>query len=239
MRTDVRRLSPVRPGHSHCRQESNPIYFQHRRDDILPGSLWTDILRLYRSQTSSSSCKLDLETNGPWPELERATEQVVNKIIPRLLGSLQTKITSNLLSVPTRWSPSWEFMDGCSPAIPIPDEIFFWQIRITSDLLSVSMSQFPFWEFMDGFSPPMVCSTEILFLQTQGSYSSYFQHRRADPHSNNLWTEGSRPRGHHVTDICNNCTFSLQARLWPKPLSIPTGSSHVWESEHQMEPAWW
>lgn len=34
-------------------------------------------------------CKKDLETNGPWPEMERATKQVANVIIPRLLGPLQ------------------------------------------------------------------------------------------------------------------------------------------------------
>lgn len=36
-------------------------------------------------------CELDLETNGPWPELERATEQVATKVIPRLLGILQAE----------------------------------------------------------------------------------------------------------------------------------------------------
>ena len=36
-------------------------------------------------------CQRDLETNGPWPEMERATEQVAAKVIPRLLGSLQIK----------------------------------------------------------------------------------------------------------------------------------------------------
>lgn len=36
-------------------------------------------------------CKLDLETNGPWPELERATHQVAWKVIPRLLGALQAE----------------------------------------------------------------------------------------------------------------------------------------------------
>lgn len=35
-------------------------------------------------------CKLDLEANGAWPELERATEQVANKVIPRLLKGLCT-----------------------------------------------------------------------------------------------------------------------------------------------------
>ncbi|KFX99302.1 hypothetical protein V490_01848 [Pseudogymnoascus sp. VKM F-3557] len=36
-------------------------------------------------------CKLDLEANGPWPELERATEQVATKVIDRLLGALQSE----------------------------------------------------------------------------------------------------------------------------------------------------
>lgn len=34
-------------------------------------------------------CKLDLQTNGPWPELERAVTQIADKVIPRLLGVLQ------------------------------------------------------------------------------------------------------------------------------------------------------
>jgi len=34
--------------------------------------------------------KLDLETNGPWPELERATAQVCNVVIPKLLDNLRT-----------------------------------------------------------------------------------------------------------------------------------------------------
>lgn len=35
-------------------------------------------------------CGKDLETNDPWPELERATEQVANKVVPRLLGTLKS-----------------------------------------------------------------------------------------------------------------------------------------------------
>lgn len=35
-------------------------------------------------------CKLDLETNGPWPELERATAQICDVVIPRLLDNLRT-----------------------------------------------------------------------------------------------------------------------------------------------------
>ncbi|KAI1865263.1 hypothetical protein JX265_008310 [Neoarthrinium moseri] len=34
-------------------------------------------------------CKLELETNGPWPEMERATQQLVDNVIPRLLGDLR------------------------------------------------------------------------------------------------------------------------------------------------------
>ena len=36
-------------------------------------------------------CKLDLAANGPWTELERATAQVVAKVIPRLLGTLTSR----------------------------------------------------------------------------------------------------------------------------------------------------
>lgn len=34
-------------------------------------------------------CERDLASNGPWVELERATKQIVDAVIPRLLGSLQ------------------------------------------------------------------------------------------------------------------------------------------------------
>ncbi|KAK6833359.1 Fructosamine kinase-domain-containing protein [Apiospora arundinis] len=34
-------------------------------------------------------CERDLETNGPWPEMELATKQVAEVVIPRLLGKLQ------------------------------------------------------------------------------------------------------------------------------------------------------
>lgn len=32
---------------------------------------------------------LDLETNGPWPELQRISDRVLTRVIPRLLGALQ------------------------------------------------------------------------------------------------------------------------------------------------------
>jgi protein-ribulosamine 3-kinase len=36
-------------------------------------------------------CELDLKRNGPWPEFERAMEQVACKVIPRLLEPLQAE----------------------------------------------------------------------------------------------------------------------------------------------------
>lgn len=35
-------------------------------------------------------CKLEKATNGEWPEFELATQQVANKVVPRLLGNLRT-----------------------------------------------------------------------------------------------------------------------------------------------------
>ncbi|KAI1343764.1 Fructosamine kinase-domain-containing protein [Xylariaceae sp. FL0016] len=35
-------------------------------------------------------CELDRKTNGPWPELQRTTEQVAGRVVPRLLGDLRT-----------------------------------------------------------------------------------------------------------------------------------------------------
>lgn len=36
-------------------------------------------------------CDLDLKRNGPWPEYERAIQQMANKVIPRLLDPLQAE----------------------------------------------------------------------------------------------------------------------------------------------------
>lgn len=47
---------------------------------------WTEFFR----KLFVGVCKLDMETNDPWPELERAAEQVVTKVIPRLLNGLKT-----------------------------------------------------------------------------------------------------------------------------------------------------
>lgn len=52
---------------------------------------WEDSWAVFYRKLLVGVCELDLETNGPWPELERATEQVATAVIPRLLESLQTE----------------------------------------------------------------------------------------------------------------------------------------------------
>lgn len=52
---------------------------------------WEESWAVFYRKLFVGVCKLDLETNGPWPELERATEQVATKVIPRLLGPLQAE----------------------------------------------------------------------------------------------------------------------------------------------------
>jgi fructosamine-3-kinase len=50
---------------------------------------WEDRWAVFFGKLLRGVCKFDLETNGPWPEMERATEQVITKVVPRLLGNLK------------------------------------------------------------------------------------------------------------------------------------------------------
>lgn len=50
---------------------------------------WQDSWATFFTKLLVGVCEKDLVTNGPWPEMERATEQLVNVVIPRLLGPLQ------------------------------------------------------------------------------------------------------------------------------------------------------
>lgn len=50
---------------------------------------WEDSWAVFFGNLLRGICKIDLENNGPWPEMERATEQVITKVIPRLLGNLR------------------------------------------------------------------------------------------------------------------------------------------------------
>ena len=52
---------------------------------------WEESWAVFYRKLFLGVCKLDLETNGPWPELERATCSVANKVIPLLLGALQAE----------------------------------------------------------------------------------------------------------------------------------------------------
>lgn len=52
---------------------------------------WEESWAVFYRKLLVGVCKLDLETNGPWPELERATEKVATKVITRLLGPLQAE----------------------------------------------------------------------------------------------------------------------------------------------------
>ena len=50
---------------------------------------WEDSWAVFFRKLLLGVCKLELEANGPWPELELATNQVLNKVIPRLLDNLE------------------------------------------------------------------------------------------------------------------------------------------------------
>jgi fructosamine-3-kinase len=52
---------------------------------------WEESWAIFFQKLLIGVCKLDVETNGPWPELERATKQVAFHVVPRLLGALQTE----------------------------------------------------------------------------------------------------------------------------------------------------
>lgn len=50
---------------------------------------WEENWAVFFRRLLLETCRRDVETNGPWPEMERATTQVADAVIPRLLGPLQ------------------------------------------------------------------------------------------------------------------------------------------------------
>jgi fructosamine-3-kinase len=50
---------------------------------------WEDSWAVFYRKMFLGVCERDMTRNGPWPEYERATHQVVWKVIPRLLGNLR------------------------------------------------------------------------------------------------------------------------------------------------------
>lgn len=51
---------------------------------------WQDSWTVFYRNLFLGVCRLDVERNSPWPEYERAIEQVAWKVIPRLLDPLET-----------------------------------------------------------------------------------------------------------------------------------------------------
>ncbi|KIM94536.1 hypothetical protein OIDMADRAFT_21333, partial [Oidiodendron maius Zn] len=52
---------------------------------------WEESWAVFYRKLFLGVCRLDLERNGPWPEFERAMEQVAWKVIPRLLDPIQAE----------------------------------------------------------------------------------------------------------------------------------------------------
>ena len=50
---------------------------------------WDSNWASFFTKLLADALRLDLENNGPWPELERVSERTLTKVIPRLLGVLQ------------------------------------------------------------------------------------------------------------------------------------------------------
>ncbi|KAH7312662.1 Fructosamine kinase-domain-containing protein [Stachybotrys elegans] len=50
---------------------------------------WQDSWAEFYRRLLLHICELDVKTNGAWPEMERATKQIADVVIPRLLGILQ------------------------------------------------------------------------------------------------------------------------------------------------------
>lgn len=52
---------------------------------------WQETWATFFTRLLLGVCERDLATNGPWAEMERATKQLVDVVIPRLLGCLQAE----------------------------------------------------------------------------------------------------------------------------------------------------
>jgi protein-ribulosamine 3-kinase len=50
---------------------------------------WDSNWASFFTKLLADALRLDLQTNGPWPEFERVSERILTRVIPRLLGVLQ------------------------------------------------------------------------------------------------------------------------------------------------------
>ena len=61
-------------------------------DGKLPHTVaWESSWAVFFAKLIRGVLKLDIETNGPWPELEEAAEQIITKVIPRVCDVLQSE----------------------------------------------------------------------------------------------------------------------------------------------------
>ncbi|KAL9622223.1 MAG: hypothetical protein Q9160_003406 [Pyrenula sp. 1 TL-2023] len=51
--------------------------------------LWDSNWASFFAKLLKDALRLDLETNGPWPELQKVSDRLLAKVVPRLLGILQ------------------------------------------------------------------------------------------------------------------------------------------------------
>lgn len=49
---------------------------------------WEDSWAVFFGKLLRNITNIDLESNGLWPEMQRATDQIISKVVPRLLGNL-------------------------------------------------------------------------------------------------------------------------------------------------------
>lgn len=50
---------------------------------------WEESWPVFFGKLLRNIFNIDMESNGPWPEMERAAERVLTKVVPRLLGDLR------------------------------------------------------------------------------------------------------------------------------------------------------
>lgn len=67
-------------------------------------SSWVDFF----GQLLDGVSKFDLQANGPWPSLERATKQVITQVVPRLLGDLKDGRTQEPIRPSILHGDLWE-----------------------------------------------------------------------------------------------------------------------------------
>lgn len=59
-------------------------------DGKMPNTVvWEESWATFFGNLLRAICKIDQQNNGSWPEMDAATERVINSVVPRLLGNLK------------------------------------------------------------------------------------------------------------------------------------------------------